>query len=140
MIDSFRISQKEISVLESKKAEAMKEYMKASKESSIYEHRLSTLSEMIPLELERKIHLEDLLEREKRDIETLQKTKDNMLEGKLYCFITDDLLFVKTLNLLPFRCNSHKKVNRKNVLIQISDSSLINSTIYLNWIFSPNRL
>ena len=38
---------------------------------------------MIPLELERKIHLEDLLEREKRDIETLQKTKDNMLEGKL---------------------------------------------------------
>ena len=102
--------------------------MKASKESSIYEHRLSTLSEMIPLELERKIHLEDLLEREKRDIETLQKTKDNMLEGKLYCFITDDLLFVKTLNLLPFRCNSHT-VNRKNVLIQISNSSLINSTI-----------
>ena len=72
--------------MESKKAEAMKEYMKASKESSIYEHRLSTLSEMIPLELERKVHLEDLLEREKRDIETLQKTKDNMLEGILCCF------------------------------------------------------
>ena len=61
--------------------------MKASKESSIYEHRLSTLCEMIPLELERKIHLEDLLEREKRDIETLQKTKDNMLEGKFCCFL-----------------------------------------------------
>ena len=96
-IDSSRFSQKEISVLESKKAEAMKEYMKASKESSIYEHRLSTLSEMIPLELERKIHLEDLLEREKRDIETLQKTKDNMLEGKLCCFITDDLFLLKPL-------------------------------------------
>ena len=83
LIDSSRFSQKEIAVMESKKAEAMKEYMKANKESSIYEHRLTTLSEMIPLELERKIHLEDLLEREKRDIETLQKTKDNMLEGKL---------------------------------------------------------
>ena len=45
LIDSSRFSQKEIAVMESKKAEAMKEYMKANKESSIYEHRLTTLSE-----------------------------------------------------------------------------------------------
>ena len=68
----------------------MTEYVKANKESSIYEHRLSALSEMIPVELERKEHLEELLERERRDIEALQKTKETMLKGKLGIFPLPD--------------------------------------------------
>ena len=71
---------KKIIILEEKKSEAMRQYLKAKKESSIYKQRLSTLSEMILVELERKVHLEELLEREKRDIEKLNKTKKSILK------------------------------------------------------------
>ena len=100
----------------------MREYLKAKKESSIYEHRLATLGEMIPVELERKVHLGDLLEQEKRNIELLYKTKEEMLKGML-ASLSLVVLVSRKFAKYKFFCSNFLQTNLKRYTWNIADEN-----------------